>query len=69
MSADPVRTARSRKANAVRRGDPPAVIAEATRELNAAHVERSIQRALSAAPPLSASQRERLAQLLTGGAR
>ncbi len=69
-STDPVLSARSRVANLHRRGDcDPDLIAEAKRELNASHVERAIQRALAAAPPLSNDQRSRLASLLTGGVR
>ncbi len=68
MSADPVLSARSRVALAARSGKPEA-LTEARRNLNAAHVERAITRALAAAPPLTDEQRARLAALLTGGAR
>ena len=68
--ADPVLSARSRLANAHRRADAnSAVVADAKRELNAAHVERAIQKALDTAPPLTADQRARLAALLVGGAK
>lgn len=46
----------------------PVAVAEARRELTAAHVERAIQKALGAAPPLTAEQREHLAALLIGAA-
>lgn len=66
MSNDPVLTARSRVAHAVRRGNAAATT-EARRDLTAAHVERAIQKAMAATPPLSPAQRDRLASLLTGG--
>lgn len=62
----PVTRARSRVAVAVQRKDAKAE-AEARQELEAAMLERAIQRAVEAAPPLSAAQRERLAMLLIGG--
>lgn len=67
MSKDPVFVARSRVARASQRGAKPHVLTEARRDLSAAHVERAIRKALDAAPPLSNLQRERLAELLTGG--
>ena len=68
MSRDPVLTARSRVALATRHGNAEA-LTEARRDLNAAHVERAIARALAAAPPLTDDQRHRLSALLVGGAR
>lgn len=68
--ADPVLAARSRLAGLHRRPNPdPAAVADAKRELNAAHVERAIQKALDSAPPLTDDQRARLAALLAGGAK
>lgn len=47
----------------------PVAVADARRELTAANCEQAIQRALDAAPPLTADQRARLAALLVGGAK
>lgn len=67
---DPVSSASGRLAGLHRYGTPdPVAVADARRELTAAHVERTIQRALAAAPPLTADQRARLAALLVGGAK
>ncbi|PFG40604.1 hypothetical protein ATJ97_3135 [Georgenia soli] len=44
----------------------PVAVAEARRELTAAHVERAIRKALDAAPPLTPEQRGNLAALLMG---
>ncbi len=69
-TTDPVLIARNRLAGLhVGRNPDPAAVAEARTELNAAHVERAIQRALDAAPPLTTDQRSRLAALLTDDAR
>lgn len=66
--ADPVLSARSRIANLHRRRDcDPALLAEARQQLTALNLERAIQRALDAAPPLTNETRSRLAQLLTSG--
>lgn len=66
--ADPVLSARSRVANLHRRrACDPAQLAQAKRELTALNLERAIQRALDAAPPLTDEARSRLAQLLTSG--
>lgn len=68
-TADPVRKARSRLANASkRRNDDPAKITEARRDLHAAKLQRAIQEAL-AAPGISESNRAELIQLLQGGDR
>lgn len=70
MAKDPVIAARNRLAGLHSRNNPdPAAVVEAKRELNAAHAERAIQRALDAAPPITADQRSRLAALLVGGAK
>lgn len=63
----PVLQARSAKAVAVRRGDRAAA-EEATRDLAAAKIAQYIERVVADAPPLTDSQRSRLAALLTGGA-
>jgi uridylate kinase len=68
-TTDPVLSARGRLAGLYSRDPDPAAVAEARTELNAAHVERAIQRALDAAPPLTTDQRSRLAALLTDDAR
>lgn len=60
---DPVVQARSRKGVAARRGDAEGVAA-ASRALTEAKLERHIQQALAAAPPLTEAQRDRLAALL-----
>lgn len=67
-STDPVMKARSRVGVAARVGTPDQ-LAQAKRELTAANCERAIQKALAAAPPITADQRSRLAGLLTGGVR
>lgn len=67
--SDPVHHHRAIVANAVRRGDPPAVVDDARRDLYAAKLERAIRETLAKAPPLSDEQRRELARILTGGAR
>lgn len=64
--SDPVLVARGRVAQASRFNNREALDA-AKRELEAAKLERYINQALAAAPPLSAAQRERLAMMLLGG--
>lgn len=66
-STDPVLTARANIGVAKRLGTAEQ-LAGARRDLNAAKLERAIQTALAAAPPLTDQQRARLAQLLSGGA-
>lgn len=68
---DPVRRARSSLARSYR-GDvhvTPERQAELRRNLTEAKLERAINEAVAAAPPLTDEQRARLAQLLSGGAR
>lgn len=60
----PVLQARSRKAVAVRRGDVAAAEA-ATRDLAAEKIAQYITRVVADAPPLTDSQRSRLAALLS----
>lgn len=50
-----------------RTADDPDLI-EARRNLRAARLEEHVQKALEDAPPLTDSQRERIARLLIGGA-
>lgn len=64
--SNPIVTARGRYGFAVRTGDPE-LIATTARELAAEKLAAYIERVVSAAPPLSTAQRERLAALLTGG--
>jgi len=68
---DPVRVARSRLANATMRYTPAGAeeIERWRATLHTAKLERAIQDALAAAPPLTDDQRIRLAALLTGGAK
>jgi len=67
-TTDPVIATRNKLASLTRWGPGDTnAITQARRDLNAAHVERAIQRALAAAPPLSADQRDRLASLLRPG--
>ena len=56
----------SRVAVEARRGDRVAE-AEARRDHAAAVLEQYVQRVVASAPPLTTSQRTRLAALLTGG--
>lgn len=63
---DPVLVARARVANATRRGDATATAA-ARSELTAAKLERAINEALVATPPLNTEQHTRLASLLAAG--
>lgn len=63
---DPVRQARSRLANAVRRGDDPAA---AYRELNFQKLRRAIREALADEHPLVTAERVELADLLAGDER
>jgi hypothetical protein len=66
----PSQIARNRLARLHSAGAPdPAAVIDARRELAAANCERAIQKALAAAPPLTADQRARLAALLVGGAK
>lgn len=73
VSVDNVLSARAALGVASRRttsGSPdPARVITARRELNAALVERSIERAITADGSLTTDQRQRLAALLTGAAR
>ena len=65
---DPVIAARGRLGGLLRAGKPdPVAVAEARRELTTINCEAAIQRALAAAPPITADQRARLAALLTSG--
>lgn len=64
MEKDPLYAARSRLGNAVRFGDKEAA-REARRDLHAATLARAIDKALSAAPPLSDAQRAELARILS----
>lgn len=66
--SDPVVVARSRLGGAVRLGTPAAQRA-ARQELAAAKLERAINEAIAAAPPLTDEARERLAMLLLRGAK
>ena len=62
-------TARARVAAlSPKRPDDDPVLIEARRDLNAARLEDYIRRTVDAAPPLSPTQRSRLAALLNGGA-
>lgn len=63
---DPVRVARSRVAHATKKGDSVA-LHEARINLTDAKLERAIQEALAAAPPLTEERRQRLAALLLAG--
>jgi hypothetical protein len=63
--SDPVHVQRSRRALAVRFHGPDSPAArEASRDLAAAKLERYISATLAAAPPLTAVQRNALAELL-----
>lgn len=62
--ADSPTLARSRLANAHRRGEAPEVIAERKAALAEANIAAAIERSLVAAPPLTDEQCERLAAML-----
>lgn len=69
---DPVRSARSRLAYALRRDliqADPSRVPDLRRQLTAAKLERAIREAIAAAPPLTPQQRTELAAILSGGAR
>lgn len=66
-SPDPLRAAVGRVAYYSRRGESPAKLEEAKRDLSATRLERAIQEALADVPPLSTEQRQRLAVLLARG--
>lgn len=69
MSKNPVMVASAAHARAVRAGDPEQIV-ETKRGIIAAQLQRAIDQALAAAPPLTTEQRESLAQmLLDGGAK
>lgn len=65
---NPVLKATGDHARACRNGDP-AQIATARMALTEAKLVRAVNEALAAAPPLSPEQRERVAGLLTAGAK
>ena len=67
MGQSPAQHARNKLGGAARRRDPEAV-ENARRDLAAAKLEAHIRQVVDAAPPLSASQRERLAVLLAPAA-
>lgn len=69
MSKDPVRVATSRLAIATRWGKDEDTLTAARRDLTEAKLERAIREAVASAPPLTPAQRDRLATLLTGGAK
>lgn len=60
---DPVLSARGRTGHAKRSGNP-SLIEAAYRDLAAAKLEQYIERVVSAAPPLTSEQRDKLAALL-----
>lgn len=64
---DPVRVARAHVARQSRRNGDPKLLHDARLDLTEAKVERAIQEALAAAPPLTEERRQRLARLLLGG--
>lgn len=70
-TTDPVILAARGRLGGLQRGGvrDSAAIADAKRELTTINCERAIQKALAAAPPITAEQRARLAALLTGGAK
>lgn len=62
---DPVRVARSRIANSVRRGDPAPVEDQFRRALTTEKLRRAVSSALSDAHPPALADRRELAVLLT----
>lgn len=67
MSSTKLKRAVSRAGSAARWGTPDDAVA-ARRELAEARIEEYVTRILADAPPLTDSQRDRLAGLLRGGA-
>lgn len=65
--SDPVLVARANIGNAVKAGDAEAERA-ARQQLAEARLERAVNEAIAAAPPLTDAARERIANLLTAGA-
>jgi hypothetical protein len=65
--SESITTLRARVAGLTRRNASAARITDAKRELKNAVLQAAIDEAVSTAPPLSASQRERLALLLCPG--
>lgn len=55
---------RSDLANAIKRGDDPATVADLRIRLREANLEKAIREAVDAAPPLTAEQRAKLAAIL-----
>ena len=67
-STTAVATAHSRVAHAVRRhGSTSSEAVEARRNLAAALIEKRVKEIVDAAPPLTAAQRSRLADLIGAG--
>ncbi len=66
MSSSEVKSLQGKKAAAVRWASPNA--GEVARDLAAAKIAAYIEKVVSAAPPLTAAQKSRLAALIGGGA-
>lgn len=65
--SDPVIIARARLGGRISLGSSPELVIEARQELTAAKLERHIREVIAAAPPITDSQREKLAMLLLRG--